>query len=78
MEPIQHRGVALPASNDIANIQYWLFADDIKFALSVRGGESVVLIQEVLNRLHHWCSSSFKELNIQKMFHHYISILSWT
>ncbi|KAI5751055.1 hypothetical protein M8J77_003777 [Diaphorina citri] len=57
--------------NDIADIippdvGYWLFADDLKFAVRVRGGEDVALVQEVLSRLYHWCSSNFMELNIKK------------
>lgn len=50
----------------LPNVQYWLFADDLKFALRVRGAEEVNTLQEVLSRLHHWCSLNLMDLNISK------------
>ncbi|KAI5715596.1 hypothetical protein M8J77_019062 [Diaphorina citri] len=44
----------------------WLFADDFKIAMRVRGPADAQLMQEVLRRLHRWCQDNLMELNLSK------------
>ncbi|KAL1447933.1 hypothetical protein WDU94_000586 [Cyamophila willieti] len=48
------------------NIKFWLFADDLKFAMRVDGPAEAEIIQSVLLHLRSWCSSNFMELNVSK------------
>lgn len=56
--------------NDIAaifpNIQFWMFADDLKLAMKVQGPRDAAIIQDALSCLSHWCSSNSMVLNIDK------------
>ncbi|KAI5707382.1 hypothetical protein M8J77_004742 [Diaphorina citri] len=57
--------------NDIVSVlspdvRGWLFADDFKIAIRVRGPESVLQLREVLQGLHRWCLDNLMELNTDK------------
>lgn len=56
--------------NDISTIfsgvEFWMFADDLKVAMRVRGPRDAEVIQNVLSCLYHWCLDNGMVLNIDK------------
>lgn len=48
------------------HVKFWLFADDLKLAVEVRGPSDAGILQEALTRLHTWCLINHMELNISK------------
>jgi Reverse transcriptase (RNA-dependent DNA polymerase). len=49
-----------------SDISGWLFADDFKFAMRVRGDADCRRLQEILTQLHCWCETNLMSLNISK------------
>ncbi|XP_017303983.1 uncharacterized protein LOC108253828 [Diaphorina citri] len=57
--------------NDIIKIvppqvKAWMFADDLKIAIRVRGESDALVLQETLRRLYCWCQNNLMQLNISK------------
>lgn len=49
-------------------VRFWLFADDLKFAIVVKSIEDCIKLQLVLKKFNEWCLSCGLFLNYQKCF----------